>query len=461
MILAKCNVWFINLCICLFPCSLFGQNNVGKKIIEFGWDCPKVSALKTGISEMENNTPFDGVVFTLDFDIYSAFDTSGRPQSAYQYDDLSKIKWTKFTDNFLLVRGVGVFNALWLDDNAWIKIVNNLIKVSKSLSASKRIKGIGFDPEYYYSNPDDNPWIYKPSLYKNLSYQEVGTFVRLRGKQFIQALQTYKPDVQVLCFWLLGLVSIQSQQHSIAETGMALYPFFVEGMLQGQNKQSEIIDGNEYSYGFEKPENFVESGKYRRQEGDKIVGVSLQSRLQNVSLAQSVFFDLIYAKDPGYDKGFDEATKERWLRYNLYNALKTTDKYVWFYNERINWWKGQVDSGVARIIAEVKDTIKAEQNNTDSQISGYSKSFDFKEKSGHNDLVFFYTYTRKLNTIRVKLMDSAIVSIQVFNNSRIIYTINKPSFDSVIHLNKKYNKKGNLIILAKDTNGNASVAYVN
>ena len=145
----KWNIWFINLCICLFPILLFGQNDNGKKIVEFGWDCPKVSALKMGIPEMENKTPFDGVVFTLDFDIYSAFDTTNRPESEFQFGDLSKINWEKFTNNFLLVRGVGITNAHWLDDNAWIKIMKNLMKISRSLAASKIIKGIGFDPEDY------------------------------------------------------------------------------------------------------------------------------------------------------------------------------------------------------------------------------------------------------------------------------------------------------------------------
>jgi|GEM_PF-1483652 len=457
----KWNIWFVNLCICLFPSLLFGQNDIGKKIIEFGWDCPKVSAFKMDISEMENDTPFDGVVFTLDFDIYSAFDTTDRPQSAYQYDELSKIDWRKFTDNFLLVRGVGIYNALWLNDDAWLKIIKNLTKISKSLSASKRIKGVGFDPEYYYSNPDNNPWIYKPSLYNNLSYQEVGNFVRLRGKQFIQALQTYKPDIQVLCFWLLGLVSIQNQTHPIAESGMALYPFFVEGMLQGQNASSTIIDGNEYSYGFEKPENFIESGKYRREEGSKLISVSMQSKLQNVSIAQAVFFDLIYAKDPSYDKGFDKATKERWLRYNLYNAFKTTHKYVWFYNERINWWKGRVDTGVARIIDEVKNIMNIEQNNTDPQISGYSGIHDFKETSPDGYRGISFIYTQKTNELNIKLLDVGIKNIQVFNNSRIIYVVNSPPAYFTINLNEKYFKKGNLIILAKDSKGIVSVAYVN
>jgi len=439
--------------------KLPAQNRSEKKIIEFGWDYPNVSFLKANITNMEK-APFDGVVFSFDFDIYNAFDTTQRPDFQFQYKDLSEIQWKKFTDNFLFVRGASISGAHWLDDNSWVKIVQNLKKVSKVLAVSKA-EGIGFDPEYYYPDSTLNPWIYRASWYNNLSYQEVGRYVKKRGKQFIQALQTNKPDIKILCFWLLGLIEMQSQSQPVSETGMALYPFFVEGMLEGQNKLSEIIDGNEFSYGYQNPIGFIEAGNYRRENGSKFIKESLQPKFKKVSLAQAIFFDLIYAKSPEYEKGFDKQTKERWLRDNLYSAFKTTDKYVWFYNERINWWKGEVDSGVAKIITDVKNTINAQQNNRSNQINGNSLLLNFKENKPDNYQGFYYSYTKNTNALRIKLLDKDIISIQVYNNSRLIYNLTDPSVNFSIDLNKKYNKKGNLIILAKSSNGKSTVAYVN
>ncbi len=184
--------------------AAFSQNKkTQKKLIEFGWDYPTISFLKTNLSIMEK-TPFDGVVFSFDFDIYNAFDTIQYPDSKFQYDDLSKVQWEKFTDNFLFVRGISLTGAKWLDDGSWIKISKNLKKVSKALAISKA-RGIGFDPEYYYADSLKNPWVYKASLYNDLSYQQVGDYVRKRGKQFIEALQTYKPDVKILCRYM-GIV---------------------------------------------------------------------------------------------------------------------------------------------------------------------------------------------------------------------------------------------------------------
>lgn len=441
------------------PYALSAQNKNEKKLIEFGWDYPNVSFLKANITNMEK-TPFDGVVFSFDFDIYNAFDTTQRPDFQFQYKDLSEIKWQKFTDNFLFVRGASISGAHWLDDNSWVKIVQNIKKVSKALAISKA-KGIGFDPEYYYNDSTLNPWIYRATWYNNLSYQEVGGYVRKRGKQFMGALQASKPDVKILCFWLLGLIEMQSQNHPISETGMALYPFFVEGMLEGKNKSSEIIDGNEFSYGYKNPAGFLESGKYRRENGSKFIMASLQSKFKNVSMAQAVFFDLIYAKSPEYDIGLDKQTKEKWLGANLFSALKTTDKYVWFYNERINWWKGEVDPGVAKIITDVKNKTNAQQNNTNTQISGNSLILDFKEKKPDNYQGFHYNYTKNRNVLRIKLLDKDITSLQVYNNSRLIYEYNNLPVNSIIDLNKIYNKNGNLIVMAKNSKGIVSVAYIN
>ena len=439
--------------------GLQAQNNVSpKKLIEFGWDYPKVSYLKTNLKTMEEQ-PFDGVVFSLDFDIYNAFDSLQRPDSVFQYNDLAKLKWKKFTDNFLFVRGAGLSGAHWLDDNSWVKIVQNLKKISKALAVSKA-KGIGFDPEYYFSDATLNPWIYKAGLYRNLSYQEVGSYVRKRGKQFIQALQAEKPDVKVLCFWLLGLIEMQRQSLPVAETGMALYPFFVEGMLAGKNKTSEIIDGNEFSYGYQNAASFVEAGENRRKYGDTFIIASLKSKFQNISLAQAIFFDLIYAKAPEYEKGLNRQTKEQWLKDNLLSAFKTTDKYVWFYNERINWWNGKVDSGVARIINTVKETVNDQWNKKSSDISGYSSRFDLNQKDlGYKG--FYYNYSKTKNTLQVTLLNANLISLKLYNNSRLIHEYGSKPQNSIINLTKIYEKKGNLIIISRDSNGIVSVAYVN
>lgn len=435
------------------------QNINDKKLIEFGWDYPNISFLKSHISQMVK-APFDGVVFSFDFDIYNAFDSTQYPDSKFQYNDLAKIQWKTFTDNFLFVRGASYTGAHWLDDKSWLQISQNLKKVSEALEISNA-KGIGFDPEYYYNDSTFNPWLYRASWYNNMSYQEVGSYVKKRGIQFIQALQTSKPGIKILCFWLLDLVTMQNQTQSISKTGMALYPFFIEGMLEGKNKTSEIIDGNESSYWFQKPENFIESGEYLRKERENIIEKPLQPKLNQVQLAQAIYFDWIYAKIPEFNKGYDKKTKDRWLEYNLYNAFKTSDKYVWFYNERLNWWKGPVDNGIEKIITDVRNKINAKQNNKANQISGNSLLYDFKTKDPDKYQGFSYSYTKSKNILEITLLRGDMKSVQVYNNSKLIYDLKNPPLNFKINLNKNYGLKGNLIIMAKDSKGIASVAYIN
>lgn len=439
--------------------SLKAQRVNDKKLIEFGWDYPKVSYLKSDIMNMRS-APFDGVVFSFDFDIYNAFDDTERPLSDFQYDDLAKIQWGGFTDNFLFVRGASYSGAHWLDDKSWLQISRNLKRVSEALKISKA-KGIGFDPEYYYNDSTLNPWVYRASWYHNLSYQEVGNYVRKRGKQFIQALQANKPDVKILCFWLLDLVDMQSQTQTLSKTGMALYPFFIEGMLQGKNKISEIIDGNESSYWYQKPDNFVLAGEYLHKRRTEFIRQSLWPKLKDVTLAPAIYFDWIYAKIPEYNKGLDSMKKAQWLKDNLYYAYKTSDKYVWFYNERVNWWNRGVDAGVLEIIQNVRLKINIEQNNSASQIDGYSIGSSLDEKNGERHEGFSFSYLKAKNQLKIRLFDKTINTIDIYNNSMIVYSLDNPPTEFNINLNNKYDKIGNLIILGKNPNGTTSISFVN
>jgi len=446
---------------CLFlifsPYLLHAQDKLDKKkLIEFGWDYPNVSFLKSNITSMEK-MPFDGVVFSFDFDIYNAFDTTKFADLKFQFNDLSKIQWKKFTDNFLFVRGSGLSGPHWLDDNSWIKITRNLKNISKALAISKA-KGIGFDPEYNFKDSTLNPWLYRPAWYNNLSYQEVGNYVRKRGKQFIEALQTNKPDVKILCFWLLGLVSDQNLFRPIEKTGMALYPFFVEGMLEGKNETSEIINGNESSYWYKKPVDFIISGEYHRNTGGELIKKTLQSQFRQASQAQSVFYDGIYGKLPGAENNFEIKLHPRnqWFSQNLYDAYKSTDKYVWLYGERVNWWKAGGDSVAAAIIKNVQQQINADWNNKNSIISGTSIQWGKGNNQGYD-----YSYSKSNHILTVKLLDKNFKIFQVYNNSRLIYELKDPQKNLTIDLNEIYYQKGNLILLAINSNKITSVAYVN
>ncbi len=441
-----------------YSLTTMAQKSDEKKLLEFGWDYPKSSFIEANIKQMQQ-APFDGVVFSFDAGIYNAFDTAILPDDHFDYAVLSKIKWQKLTDNFLFTRGASLSGAHWLEDESWNKIIKNLKKVSKALAISKA-KGVAFDPEYYYKEAQYNPWVYDSHLYKDLSFDQVGKYVEKRGKEFVQALETYKPDLKILCFWLLGLAYDRSLHQPLSQTGMALYPYFIEGMLEGKNKDVQIIDGNESSYWYQSIESFVNAGEFIRKKEGSLIKASLRSEYENISIAQSVYYDGLFGVIPKFNKGFDLATKERWLKDNLYFAFKTTDEYVWFYSERIDWWR-KGNAKIAELITKVRNEIKAEHSPNVSVIKGQSFVPDFKKSGENNYHSFSYSYTQSNKMLEIDLLRDNVQSLCIFQNSHLIQRTENPSRYLKISLENIYSEKGNLILISKSSDQTISVAFVN
>ena len=55
-----------------------------------------------------------------------------------------------------------------------------------------------------------------------------------------------------------------------------------------------------------------------------------------------------------------EQERPQWFEHNVYHALFTTDKYVWCYSERMNWWKNEgVPPGSDEAIRSARKKIAA------------------------------------------------------------------------------------------------------
>ena len=172
--------------------------------------------------------------------------------------------------------------------------------------------------------------------------------------------------------------------------------------------------------------------------------------------------DGLYALSPRFEKGLDKQTKSRWLKDNLYFAYKTTDEYVWLYDEKINWWQNQVEAGVTDIINDVKKQINDELASTNSPaVNGLSKAFDFKKVDSGNYSGFSFNYQKNQNQLGLNITDNKINNIQVYKNSMLIYNQDNPSSQLSINLKGKYNGNGNLIVISKNNNKIYSVAFIN
>jgi len=105
------------ICVALFPELAAGQPRPMKKVIEYGWDVPYPDFVEQNMQEMEKR-PFEGIIFlTKGFD--HAFDTGVWKQEELQpqLDTLAKIKWRKFTDNFLTLYAANKGGMNWFNDD--------------------------------------------------------------------------------------------------------------------------------------------------------------------------------------------------------------------------------------------------------------------------------------------------------------------------------------------------------
>jgi hypothetical protein len=345
------------------PGFVQAQERPRKKLLEFGWDVPFPDFVREHIKEMETR-PFDGIIFrTRGFD--HVFDTRPWKQSDLQpqMDDLSHIKWGRFTDNFLTLYAANRWNMNWFDDAQWKVISGNLKLFSSAVSAGKCV-GVCFDNEPYANDP----WVFT-GRYPGKSYEEVAAQVRIRGAQFITALQTSLPRLKVLHFFQLGYYGDTSNEtgtyrkaerwdllnepdvklrtEKLSDRWLALfYPFFL-GMLDAAGPGVIFIDGNEFSYYYDSPEDFYRNYHQIRQSALTMAPEKLRPKYINqVQAGMAIYFDILMSDSWGNSRSIfvpgNFMTPEerlRFLEHNLYYALTTADEYVWFYSEKMNWWE--------------------------------------------------------------------------------------------------------------------------
>jgi len=231
------------------------QECLKKKIIETGWDVPYPDFIRDNIKEMEKR-PFDGIIYRLN-KYHHVFDLRPWKKEEFQkpLDILAEIKWDKFKDNFLLLYSANDWGMDWFNDDHWKKITRHMKLISKAAGVGGCV-GVCFDPEPYGAIP----WLYDKED-KNKSFEQVSAQVRLRGAQFMRAIQTHMPELKVLCYLHFSYFShigrepdAKIRQQKLLETnpGYALLPAFLLGMLEAAGPGVKMIDGNENSYYYTK-----------------------------------------------------------------------------------------------------------------------------------------------------------------------------------------------------------------
>ena len=416
---ATCCIFLLTLSMTLLVAP--GQAQSNKKVIEFGWDYPTMDYLRKHLPAMEQR-PFDGVVFSFQPDIMEVFRPSPLPDSYFQWDALASLPFRKFTHNFFFIRLQSSDGAHWYDDAKWQIIEANTERLSLAVKTGK-VKGCLLDPEYYGEDPLKNPWTYSPQQYPGRSFQQVKEQVRMRGSQFMRALQRHQRSQELLCLWIAGLVLADQQSMRPEQTRQALLPSFCEGMWMSKDTGIHIIDGNELSYWYRSPVDFLEKTAALMHQSKAMMHPREKGKDSiDLKMAQAVFYDGLFATHPSFDQKLGSEEKSNWHQQNLRFALATTDKYLWYYTERMNCWNEDAWKNAAmQHLKQLYEEIHDNPGTGSKQAVAYK--YTNQPPMRRMGASFTATYIPTTGELRLIFPKSSTARINVYQNySRIATT---------------------------------------
>ena len=346
----------IILCFFLLPLAFGQYERVRKKLIEYGWDVPYTDFVRRNIRNMEK-FPFDGIVLRFKGGWKSSpahiFRKTVAEPKEYEEDlaNLKAMKFTRFTDNFVLVWGTREKDWDWFNESDWKSAERNIRLIAK-IAKEGGLRGICFDPEPY----NGNPWHY-PSLpnSKTKSFEDYWKRVRECGARFMKALQSEFPDVRILTFFQLSILGHivdipdpKERMNRLSQEGYGLLPAFLNGMLDAANPQVVIIDGNEPAYYYRDQIDYLTAYHLMRQRALSLIAPENRRKYATqVQAGFALYMDFYFGLIPKeYEWGrlshyLTPEERARWFEHNVHYSLYTTDEYVWCYSERMDWWGTQ------------------------------------------------------------------------------------------------------------------------
>ncbi len=347
----------------MLSCVASAQVVPGKALIEYGWDVPHPSFVAENIREMEKQ-PFEGLIMRLPAGMGRVLANKKHDENAVagEFEALANIKWEKFTDNFICMYAASTMD--WFSDEDWECVLHNVGLCAKAAKVG-RCKGVCFDAEPY----GDNPWHYPSQAHADTkTFDEYQAIARKRGAQFIDKIEEYLDDPVIHTFFLMsyfrGFVDepdpkVRAKQYEGMHYG--LLPAFMDGMLDAIDPGTTMNDGNESSYYYQNAEQYRESANIMRNEGWKLMSPGNQAKYkEHVKAAQALYvdhlFDMRTRKNISAHMTADERAK--WFEHNVYYALATSDRYVWLYSEKMNWWLNRtIPPGLPEAIVSAKSKL--------------------------------------------------------------------------------------------------------
>jgi len=355
------------LCICLpLAAQIEHAGPPPKRLLEYGWDVPQPDFVAEHIREMEQR-PFDGLLMRVGR-LGQVFDPVPRTREEFaaQFDALGRIEWQRFTDNFLMMYAASKMD--WFSDQDWQTVVSN-VRLLTSAARAGRCVGVCFDCEPY----GENPWHYPSQPHaEEKSFEQFQAKVRERGAQFADAIEAEMDDPVIHTFFLTTLGGVRNaaaaataaeRDDVLRDYSYGLYPAFVNGMLDAMDPGTLLTDGNEPAYYYHDARQYLDVYHYIRQGALGAIAPENHAKYRGqVLVAQALYVDHLFGLRTRKVEGHYLTPEERaqWFEHNTYWALKSSDRYVWLYSEKMSWWEDRdIPPGLEQAVINARETLAA------------------------------------------------------------------------------------------------------
>jgi len=324
-------------------------------IIELSWTSPDTVYLREHVREMEKR-PLDGVTVRVAdprFPHGTVLNGTGKGDAGWAFLQKRRLKrstidaaiadmratpLTRFRSNYLnmvtYLQDEQTFD--WFDDEWWATVLHNT-RLLAEFAMKGGCEGIILDPEEYGCHIWSPPGMLQDPLYSGRSYEQLVEKVRQRGREFVATINQEFPGAHflVLHAWEDLLWRVADDFDRLPEQKRALIIAFLDGMLEGSDSETIIMDGIEHGYYIEEAEEFAVKCDRVRRYGPLLSTVPEQFR-RKVRIATGIWLDRNARWFP------DEIEKNFWSpqRYQkaITNALEANDGFIWLYCERPTFW---------------------------------------------------------------------------------------------------------------------------
>ena len=334
----------------------------GKRLIKlYGLDKPSPAYLRAHVAEIEK-LALDGVCIVVATDEPKPRDSwrkNGnylwftsiplkREDFAQAVRDLNDTRFTRLNFNFLHYAARGPGNPDWFDDAGWDTLIANT-RVAGWIVAETPIVGITFDGEYGNGGIWNYARIASQAGSTAPTFDEYCATARRRGRAWAETLCEAVPNV-IIClshgYWCAsprtgwwGAQDAAAKKKTLADQQYALYPAFLDGMLEGLGPQARLVDGCESTYPYMVYDTFLGFRRWAQRENRKLSGVPelVEKRLTYAMAVWPGFrSDSGSMWDP--DKPEQNFFTPARLSHGLHNAMAASDDFAWMWNGRDIWW---------------------------------------------------------------------------------------------------------------------------